>query len=42
VAGLQMARSLLSGGNVSGGANGEPGDRGALRPPDAAPKERKP
>jgi hypothetical protein len=43
VAGLQMARSLLSGGgNGAGGAKAEPGDRGALRPPDAAPKERKP
>ena len=42
VAGLQLARNLLSGGNGTGGANGEPGDRGALRPPDAAPKERKP
>ena len=42
VAGLQMARSLLSGGNGSGRANGEPGERGALRPPDAAPTEPKP
>src|SRR5215208_4212669 len=42
VAGLQMARNLLSGGNGSGRANGEPGERGALRPPDAAPTEPKP
>jgi hypothetical protein len=37
-----MARNLLSGGNGTGGANGEPGDRGVLQPPDAAPTERKP
>jgi hypothetical protein len=41
VAGLQLARNLLSGGN-GGGANGEPADRGAIRPPEAAPRERKP
>jgi len=38
-----MARNLLSGGgNGAGGAKAEPGDRGALQPPDAAPRERKP
>src|SRR5918999_1613745 len=38
VAGLQLARNLLSGGNGAAGANGEQGDRGALRPPDATPR----
>ena len=36
VAGLQLARNLLSGGNGEGGGNrakAEPGDRGALKPP---------
>jgi hypothetical protein len=40
VAGLQLARNLLSGGNGEGGGNrakAEPGDRGALRPPAAKP-----
>jgi hypothetical protein len=37
-----MARNLLSGGNGTGGANREPGDRGALQQPDAAPREHKP
>jgi hypothetical protein len=32
VAGLQLARNLLAGGN---GAGGEPGGRAKLRPPDA-------
>jgi uncharacterized membrane protein YqiK len=41
VAGLQMARNLLSGGNGAG-TSAEPGDRGALQPPDAAPRDRKP
>jgi flotillin len=36
VAGLQLARNLLAGGG--NGASAEPGDRGALQPPDAAPK----
>jgi flotillin len=46
VAGLQLARNLLAGGNREAGANGgsgakaEPGDREALRPP--APGERAP
>ena len=38
-AGLQLARNLLSGGNGAGGTDAEPGDRGALQPPDAAPTE---
>jgi flotillin len=38
VAGLQLARNLLSGGN---GAAGEAGDRGALQAPDAAGKDKR-
>src|SRR5215217_4354022 len=40
VAGLQLARNLLSGGNGEGGGNraeAEPGDRGALKPPASGP-----
>jgi len=43
VAGLQLARNLLAGGNGEGGGHGdrsgkaEPGDRGALKPPAAKP-----
>ena len=40
-AGHQVARNLLSGGNGAGTST-EPGDRGALQPPDAAPRDRKP
>jgi hypothetical protein len=39
VAGLQLARNLLAGGG--NGASTEPGDRGALKPPDAAPRSGK-
>src|SRR5215211_2584183 len=39
VAGLQLARNLLSGGNGGVGANGEPADRGAIQPPETAPRE---
>src|SRR5829696_1532235 len=42
VAGLQLARNLLSGGNGGVGANGEPADRGAIQPPETAPREGKP
>jgi flotillin len=41
VAGLQLARNLLSGGNGAP-ANGEqPGDQGELRPPEATTRDRK-
>ena len=42
VAGLQLARNLLSGGNGAGGTDAEPGERDAIQPPDAAPRNRKP
>jgi hypothetical protein len=42
VAGLQLARNLLSGGNGAGGTGAEPGERGTLQPPGAAPRNRKP
>jgi uncharacterized membrane protein YqiK len=42
VAGLQLARNLLSGGNGGAGADGEqPADRGELRPPEATTRDRK-
>jgi len=43
VAGLQLARNLLSGGNgAAGEAGGEAGDRGAIQAPDATRKRRTP
>ena len=43
VAGLQLARNLLSGGNgAANGAGGEAGDRGSLQAPEPARKDRKP
>ena len=36
VAGLQLARNLLTGG--SSGASAEPADRGRAQPPDASPR----
>ncbi len=42
VAGLQLARNLLSGGNGSAATSAEAGDRGAIQPPATAPQDRKP
>jgi hypothetical protein len=47
VAGLQLARNLLAGGNgpangPANGAGGEAGDRGSLQAPDTARKNRTP
>jgi hypothetical protein len=43
VAGLQLARNLLSGGNgAANGAAGEAGERGSLQAPDATRKGRTP
>jgi hypothetical protein len=39
VAGLQLARNLLSGGG--NGAKAEPGDQDALQPPEAAARDRR-
>jgi hypothetical protein len=40
VAGLQLARNLLAGGNGDRSGEAEPGDRGALKPPAAGRGDR--
>jgi hypothetical protein len=42
VAGLQLARNLLAGGNGDRTGKAEPGDRGAVKPPAPGPGDRTP